>query len=201
VDTDASASGQLIYEAIRAMGGEVTPAIAEALYVSFVTDTGHFRFSKTTPEVHRIIADLMDKGAISPPKIYRALYEGLPPGFNRMVGLALADTHYDYDGRFAWARLTWSQLEQCGAFEEDTSDLVNMLLAVEGVLAAALFKELPESRTKVSLRSLGDVDVNRLAAKLGGGGHKNASGILMQLPLEASVRSVVEGMKEVLPPA
>src|SRR5262249_10580058 len=56
VDTDAAASGQLVYDAIKSMGGEITPEIAEALYVSFVTDTGHFRFSKTTPRVHRIIA-------------------------------------------------------------------------------------------------------------------------------------------------
>ena len=201
VDSEASASGQLVYQAIRAMGGAIGPEMAEALYVSFVTDTGHFRFSKSTAEVHRIIANLMDTGAISPPKIYRALFEGVSPALNRMVGWALSNSRYEYGGRFAWAALTRKQLDECDGHEEDTSDQVNMLLAVEGVVAAALFKELPEGRTKVSLRSLGSVDVNRLASRFGGGGHTNASGILMTGDYEEGVRKVVEGMKEVLPPA
>lgn len=201
VDTDAAASGQLVYQAIRTMGGEITPEIAEALYVSFVTDTGHFRFSKTTPEVHRIIADLMEKGRISPAKVYRALFEGVSPGLISMVGWALSDARYEYGGRFAWARLTRRQLDECKGDDEDTGDLVNMLLAVEGVRAAAIFKEMPEGRTKVSLRSLGEVDVSRLAMKLGGGGHKNASGILMTAPFDEGIRAVVDGMKEVLGPS
>lgn len=198
VDHDASASGQIVYEALRAFGGEITPAIAEALYVAFVTDTGHFRFGKTTAHVHRIIADLMEAGTLSPPKIYRALYEGVSPGSNRLIAYALADTHYEYGGRFAWASLTKTQLEECDGLEEDTSDLVNMLLAVKGVVASAIFKELPGERTKVSLRSLDPVDINSVAAAFGGGGHKNASGILMTNPLEDSVRKVVERMKTAL---
>jgi phosphoesterase RecJ-like protein len=198
IDTDAAASGQLVYEAIKALGGTITAPVAVALYAAFVTDTGHFRFPKTTPHVHRIIAELMEAGGINPQRIYRAVYEGHTRGLTRIVGLALSDAHYDYDGRFAWARLTRRQLEECNGFEEDTGDLVNMLLAVEGVQAAALFKELPEGRTKVSLRSLGDVDVNRLAGRFGGGGHKNASGVVMTAAFEEGVRSIVEGMREAL---
>lgn len=201
VDVEAAATGHLVYDAIRQMGGAITPEIAEALYVSFVTDTGHFRFSKTTPEVHRIAADLIEKGSLSPPRIYRFIFEDHTRGRSRLVGHALSETHYELGGRFAWARFTRSQLEQCNGVDEDTGDLVNMLLAVEGVEAAALFKELPEGRTKVSLRSRGDVDVNGLATRFGGGGHKNASGILMAVPLEESIRSVVAGMMEVLAPA
>ncbi len=198
IDTDAAASGQLVYEAIKALGGAITAPIAIALYAAFVTDTGHFRFPKTTPHVHRIIAELMEAGAINPQRIYRAIYEGHSRALSRIVGHALSDAHYDYGGRFAWARLTRRQLEECGGFEEDTGDLVNMLLAVKGVEAAALFKEMPEGLTKVSLRSLGDVDVNLLASRFGGGGHRNASGVLMTAPLEEGVRSIVEGMKETL---
>ncbi|HKY33453.1 MAG TPA: bifunctional oligoribonuclease/PAP phosphatase NrnA [Candidatus Polarisedimenticolia bacterium] len=198
IDTEASASGQLVYEMVLALGGRITAAMAEPLYVSFVTDTGHFRFGKTTARVHRIIADLMDAGPISPPRVYRSLFEGVPPGLNRLVALALADTHYEYGGRFAWARLTLEQLRANGGPDEDTGDLVNMLLAVKGVEAAALFKELPEGRTKVSLRSLGDVDIHALAESLGGGGHRNASGITMAAPLGEGVRRVVDGMRGVL---
>jgi len=200
VDEEASASGHLVYEMIQTLGGAITPEIAEAIYVSFVTDTGHFRFSKTTPEVHRIIADLMEMGSISAPRIYRALFEGIPTGLHKMIGYAVADTHFEQGGRFAYARITKRQLEECDGADEDTGDLVNMLLAVKGVEASALFRELPEGRIKVSLRSLGDVDIHKLAERLGGGGHKNASGILMPGSLEDAVRKVVEGMKDALPP-
>ena len=143
----------------------------------------------------------MQAGSISAPKIYIALFEGIARGVNRMIGYALSDAHYEYGGRFAWARLTSPQLAECGGFDEDTGDLVNMLLSVQGVEAAALFKELPDGKTKVSLRSKGDVDINRLAARFGGGGHKNASGISMTGSFEESVASVVAGMKDVLAPA
>jgi bifunctional oligoribonuclease and PAP phosphatase NrnA len=198
IDVQAPASGQLVYEMIRALGGRITPEIALPLYVAYVTDTGHFRFSKTTAQVHRIIGELMDTGSIDPPRVYRSLFEGVPPGLNRLVAAALADTHYEYEGRFAWARLTRGQLESSGGVDEDTGDLVNMLLSVEGVLAAALFKEVDASRMKVSLRSLGDVDVHALAERFGGGGHRNASGITMPVPLEDGVRRVVEGMRQVV---
>ncbi|MFQ5701779.1 MAG: bifunctional oligoribonuclease/PAP phosphatase NrnA [Acidobacteriota bacterium] len=198
VDASASASGQLVYQAIRALEGTVSPEIAEALYVSFVTDTGHFRFPKTTPAVHRIVADLLELGSIDPYQVYRAVFEGAQPGLNRLIGYALSDTHYEYGGKFAWAQLTQDQLRRCDGFDEDTGDLVNMLLSVEGVEAAAVFKELPDGATKVSLRSRGDVDVNILASRFGGGGHKNAAGILMARPLAEGVRDVVNGMRNLL---
>ena len=198
VDDNASASGQLVYGAIKALGGTINAVMAEALYVSFVTDTGHFRFSKTTAEVHRIIADLMEKGSISPPKIYCALYEDIPAGFNRLIAYALADAHYESDGRLAWARLTGQQLTECDGYEHDTGDLVNMLLAVDRVEAAALFKELPDGGTKISFRSRGDVDVNRVAARFGGGGHKNASGAVLEGSFQEGVSNVVTGLKEAL---
>jgi phosphoesterase RecJ-like protein len=198
IDMEAPASGQLVYEMIRALGGRITAEIAQPLYVAYVTDTGHFRFSKTTAQVHRIIGELMDTGAIDPPRIYRALFEGVSPGLNRLVAAALDDTHYEYGNRFAWARLTREQLESHGGVDEDTGDLVNMLLSVEGVVASALFREVEPGRTKVSLRSLGDVNVHALAERFGGGGHRNASGITMAVPLEEGVRRVVEGMREVV---
>jgi phosphoesterase RecJ-like protein len=198
IDVEAPASGQLVYQMIKALGGRITPEIALPLYVAYVMDTGHFRFSKTTADVHRIIGELMDTGAIDPPRVYRALFEGVSPGLNRLVAAALADTHYEYGGRFSWARITLAQLEANGGAEEDTGDLVNMLLSVEGVVASALIKEVAPERMKVSLRSLGDIDVHALAASLGGGGHRNASGVSLSLPLDEGVRRIVTGMKKVV---
>jgi phosphoesterase RecJ-like protein len=200
VDTDACASGQLICELVRHMGGDVTPGMAEALYVSFITDTGHFRFTKTTAETHRVVADLMDTARISPPRFYTEIYENTSAGMAALTGLALSGMKFEHAGRFAWMSLTRKQILDCRAEEEDTGDLVNLSLAVEGVLVGALFREMPDGKTKISLRSKGDIDVSALAISFNGGGHKNASGILMPVPINEAIRTLISRMGEYLPP-
>lgn len=201
VDTDACASGQLIYELVRHMGGRITPSMAEALYVSFITDTGHFRFSKTTAETHRVVADLMEIASVSPPRFYTEIYENTSAGMAALTGVALSSMKFEYGGRFAWMKLTWKQISEHEAGEEDTGDLVNLSLAVEGVVAGALFREMPDGKTKISLRSKGEIDVSALAAALNGGGHKNAAGILMPVPLNEAIRTVIGKMDAHLGPA
>ncbi len=194
VDTEACASGQLVLELIRFMGGEVTPEIAEALYVAFVTDTGHFRFSKTSPEAHRIVAELMEIGEIRPDRVFGEIYERTTRGMAALTGLALGSLRFLYDGRFACMRMTREQVRASDGEEEDTGDLANLPLTVKGVLAGALFREMPDGTIKVSLRSKGEIDVHALAAELNGGGHKNAAGILMVMSLEEAEKTVIEGM-------
>jgi bifunctional oligoribonuclease and PAP phosphatase NrnA len=198
VDTDACASGQLVYELIRQMGGVVSAEMAEALYVSFMTDTGHFRFSKTTSETHRLVAELMDIGKISAQRFYTEVYEKTSPAMAALTGLALNSLRFEYGGRCAWMRLTREEIAACHGEEEDTGDLVNLALAVDGVIAGALFKEMPDGSIKVSLRSRGELDVNALATHFGGGGHRNASGILMPMGLKDAVKAVVGRLRESL---
>lgn len=200
VDTDACASGQLVYELIRHMEGRVTPSIARALYVSFVTDTGHFRFSKTTAEAHRIVADLIEIGDISPARIFTEIYEKTSVAMATLTGLALRSLKLDHGARFAWMQLSREDVAACRGEEEDTGDLANLALSIGGVVAGALFREMPDGKTKVSLRSKGDIDVNSLATAHGGGGHRNASGILMAAPLDSAIREVVGRMEAILPP-
>jgi phosphoesterase RecJ-like protein len=194
VDTDACASGQLVLELIRYMGGEVTPEIAEALYVAFVTDTGHFRFSKTSPGAHRIVAELMEIGEIRPARVFGEIYERTTRGMAALTGLALGSLRFLYGGRFACMRMTQEQVRASDGEEEDTGDLANLPLTVKGVLAGALFREMPDGTIKVSLRSKGEIDVHALAAELRGGGHKNAAGVLMTMSLEEAERTVIKGM-------
>jgi len=201
VDTAACASGQLVYELIRHMGGAITPEIAEALYVSFVTDTGHFRFVKTTSESHRIVADLIDMGGISPARVYSEVYEKSSVAMATLTGLALRSLRLDHGSRFAWMRLSMREVAECGGEDEDTGDLANLALAIKGVVAGALFREMPDGAVKVSLRSKGPVDVNALAVLYGGGGHRNASGILMTGPMDRVTAQVVSRVAEFLPDA
>lgn len=201
VDTEACASGQLIYELVSHMGGELTPAMAEALYVSFITDTGHFRFSKTTAGTHRIVAHIMEVGDVFPPRFYTEIYENTAPGMATLTGVAMSGMKFEYGGRFAWMKMTWKQIVDNGAEEEDTGDLVNTSLAVQGVVAGALFREMPDGKTKISLRSKGDIDVSALASSLNGGGHKNASGILMPVPINEAIRTIIDRIKDYIPGA
>jgi len=199
VDTEACASGELVHELIRCMEGRVSPEIAEALYVAYVTDTGHFRFSKTSPATHRAVADLVEAGGISPSRVYTEIYENTTPAMAALTGMALSSLRFEHGGRFAVMTLTRDQIAGCGGEEEDTGDLVNLGLAVNGVASGALFKELPDGTVKVSLRSKGEIDVYALAVEFSGGGHRNASGILMSVPLESAIRTVVGRMKGLLP--
>jgi len=198
VDTDACASGQLIFELIRHMDGRITPAIAEALYVSLVTDTGHFRFEKTTAESHRIVADLIQLGSLSPARIFAEVYQRGSLAMATLTGIALRSLEVAHEARFAWMRLTRQEVAACAGEEEDTGDLANLALDIDGVLAGALFREMPDGRIKVSLRSKGIVEVHSLAASHGGGGHRNASGILMPAPLDAAIVEIVGGVADLV---
>lgn len=191
VDADASASGEIVHELIRTLGGEITPPIAEALYVSIITDTGHFRFSKTRPLSHRIAAGLLQAG-VRPEQVFEQVYETNAEGYIRLMGHALEEMTLAAGGVLAWIALDRSVQERFRAMDEDTGGIVNTLLSMKGVQVALLLRELMDGQVKVSLRSKGRFDVHGLARRHGGGGHRHASGILLQGPLEAVTRRLVD---------
>src|SRR2546425_305226 len=93
---------------------------------------------------------------------------------------------------------TGEQVTRCGAETEDTSEVVNDLLSIDGVRVGVLFKEMEGGRTKLSFRSKGDLDVNRLASRFGGGGHTNAAGAIVEGGLEETIRRVLPSCRELL---
>ena len=102
------------------------------------------------------------------------------------------------EGKIAMVRITLEQLAALDAEQVDTSEITTTLLAMDGVRLALLFRELPDDRVKVSLRSKGGLDVHRIAVTFGGGGHRNASGIVMPGDLQSAVRVVTERVASVL---
>ena len=198
IDEKACATGEMIYRFIREMDGEVAPEEAVPIYVSIVTDTGNFRFSNTTPHVLRVAADLVARGA-DVPSIYQRIFERNSPTFVRLLGAALASIRQDETGRLGWIVLSREMMKSCGANDEDTSDIINGILTIDGTRLALLFKELPDGRTKVSLRSKGSIDVNRLATEFGGGGHRNASGAVVPMTLDQTVTTIVGRARALIP--
>jgi bifunctional oligoribonuclease and PAP phosphatase NrnA len=189
IDTTASATAVLIYELVRKAGGIPDRAAAEALYAGLATDTGFFRFNSASPRAFRVAAELLEAGA-DPTRCYREVYERNTLAYTRLLGRALASVSLDSRGTVAAAGITMGMIDACGATGVDTSEFTTPLLAIDGVRVAILFRELPGGKVKVSLRSKGELDVSLVAAEFGGGGHRNASGIVMPGRFEEIVDTV-----------
>ncbi|HEY2601367.1 MAG TPA: bifunctional oligoribonuclease/PAP phosphatase NrnA [Thermoleophilaceae bacterium] len=185
---NASCTAEIVYRIAKELGVEITPEIGEALYVALVTDTGRFMYENTTPEAHRMAAELIELG-VDVHGVYRRLYEDLP--FSRLQLLARALNRvgrYD-DGALTITYLTREDYEETGSLETDSEGIVDHIRAVEGTAVAALVRDLLSDERagvrKVSLRSTdGRVDVSRIARGHGGGGHRQAAGFSTELPVE-----------------
>lgn len=189
IDTSACATAVLVYELVTAAGWAPDRAAAEALYAGLATDTGFFRFNSTSPRALRIAAELLEAGA-DPTRSYAEVYERNSPAYTRLLGRALAGLTLEAGGRLGIVVVTRAMVEECAAEGVDTSEVTTHVLAVEGVCIAALIRELPGGSVKVSLRSKGLLDVQALATEFGGGGHRNASGIVLSGTLDDVVRRV-----------
>lgn len=190
IDEDACATGEMIYDLIRELDGTVDRETAEALYVAIATDTGRFRFPKTDGRIHRLAAEFLELG-VRPEYIYQQVHERNSPAFIRLMGEALLQLRFTAGGRICWVELPASLIDACDAHNEDTSEVINHMLSVEGVEIGLLFRGSADGRTKISLRSKPGHDVNVLARANDGGGHRNAAGAVVEEPLEACARRVV----------
>jgi phosphoesterase RecJ-like protein len=201
---EASCTAEIVLELAHELGAEITPLIADALYVGLVTDTGKFMYENTTPAAHRMAAELIDAG-VDAHAIYRRLFEELP--FRRLLLLSRAlqsVARYD-DGAITIAAVNRADFEETGALETDSEGVVDHLRAVEGTKVAVLIRELlsDEKRgcRKVSLRATdGLVDVSRIARTLGGGGHRQAAGLTTDLVQDELVAILRRQVAEQLNP-
>jgi phosphoesterase RecJ-like protein len=186
VKGDASCTAEIVYEISKQLGAELTPGIAEALYVGLITDTGRFMYENTTPAAHRMAAELIEAG-VDVHRTYRRIFEDLPFTRLRLLGRALASVERYDDGAMTVGYLSRGDYGQTGALEADTEGIVDHLRAVEGTAVAVLVRELladdRQGLRKVSLRATdGRVDVSRIARGFGGGGHRQAAGFTTDLP-------------------
>lgn len=188
----ASSTGELVYELIAAWDIDaIDNAIAANLYVAIMTDTGSFRFSSVTPALHRIVADIMERGKLEVSELHAEVYDKRTPEGMRLMGRILDTLTLTFNGELAHMSVTRSALMETGASVEETEGLVNQALSVEGVRVALIFTET-ERGTKISFRSKGSDHVHAWARSLGGGGHRNASGAFVHKPLDATIRTAVE---------
>jgi bifunctional oligoribonuclease and PAP phosphatase NrnA len=176
----ASCTAEIIWELLPDLGVELTPEIADALYVGLVTDTGKFQYENTTPNSHRMAAELLEHG-VDVHWIFRRLYENVPFAKLELLARVLSRVERHDGGRLTLSYLRRSDYEETGADENYSEGIVDHIRALEGTVVAALVREqLKEGREgvmKVSLRASADeVDVSVIARKEGGGGHRQAAG-------------------------
>jgi phosphoesterase RecJ-like protein len=162
----------------RATGVPLSAAAARALYAGLVGDTGRFRFGNTGPAAFAMAAALVEAGA-SPADLFAATEERVSGPYLKLLGRTLGGAELIAGGRLVVLTVPRAVIVELGAADEDTSEIVNEALRLGACRVAALFREQEDGRTKVSLRSKGPIDVNRLARQHGGGGHRNASGIVI----------------------
>ncbi|MGH7528443.1 MAG: DHH family phosphoesterase, partial [Gemmatimonadales bacterium] len=189
LDDGAAATGELVFELALANGWRVTEAAARGLYVAILTDTGGFRFSNTRPRTLRVAAELLETG-VDPEEIYLEVYARAPEGRPRLLAEALQTLVVEPEHGLAWVTVPPGAIERLGVSSDDLDGVVEFPRSIEGVRMALLFREVSQGRVKVSLRSVGNVDVAAFARGFGGGGHTKAAGVALPGSL-AEVQAVI----------
>jgi bifunctional oligoribonuclease and PAP phosphatase NrnA len=191
LDANAAATGELIFELALANSWTVSQEAARGLYVAILTDTGGFRFSNTRPRTLRVAAELLETG-VDPEEIYLEVYARAPEGRPRLFAEALQTLVVEPQLGLAWVTVPPGAIERLGVSSDDLDGVVEFPRSIEGVRMALLFREVSQGRVKVSLRSVGDVDVAAFAKEFGGGGHTKAAGLALPGTL-ADVQATVLG--------
>jgi phosphoesterase RecJ-like protein len=188
---DASSTGEILYDLFRELGVELTPEVAEALYIALVTDTGRFQYTNTTPKALRIAAELVEAGA-NVHQVFQDVYENVAFAKLKLLARALESAKVYEGGRLIAADLKRDDFAAAGAEEPFAEGIIDFLRSVEGAEIVALIREPPTQNgptRRVSLRTRGGgVDVSAIARKSGGGGHRQAAGFSS----EASTDEIVD---------
>ena len=179
VDAGASSTGEIVRGLLRELEVELTPAIAEALYVALVTDTGRFQYTNTTPKALRLAAELVEAG-VDVHRVFQGIYESVDFAKLKLLARALDHAQVYEGGRLVISYLLRSDFHDLGVGEEYAEGVIDSLRSVDGAELAATIREPPEppdAPRRVSLRSSRDeLDVSAIARQRGGGGHPQAAG-------------------------
>ena len=198
-DITFAATGQIIYRFIKETSiVEIDLAIADQLYAAIMTDTGSFRFDRTTSDIHLIAADLLNSG-VSPNDVYTKIYNTSRIGKIKLLGDAIQSlTLHGAKNEIAVMVISKEAMQKSDADEADTDGFVNLCLTIDTVQVALKFLELNEG-FKVSLRSKGEINVQKIAAEFGGGGHRNACGIRVRdKEMNTFIPVLIERIREYL---
>ena len=193
---DASSTGEILRDLFAELGLELTPELAEPLYIALVTDTGRFQYANTTPKALRLAAELVEAGA-DIHAVFQQVYESVEFAKLKLLARALDRAEVLEGGRIVVSHLLRTDFGEVGASEPYSEGIIDYLRAVEGAELAVLIREQLNDDApayKGSLRSsIDELDVSAVARRFGGGGHRQAAGFSTDLPLEEIVEQIREG--------
>ena len=190
IDPEASSTGELICRLISHAQWSINQEMATCLYTAILTDTGGFRYGNTGVESLRNAAELVAKGA-SPQWISENVYESYAPAKIRLMAAVLPTLALEEGGRVGSLTVTLQAIAAAGALSEHTEGFVDLPRTIRGVEISILYLELPDGHFKLSLRSKGSVNVERVARAFGGGGHVNAAACRIEGTLPDIRRRVI----------
>jgi phosphoesterase RecJ-like protein len=195
---DASSTGEIVRDILRELKVDLTPAIAEALYVALVTDTGRFQYANTTPNSLRLAAELVEAG-VDVHRVFQGIYESVEFAKLKLLARALERAEIREGGRLVISHLLRSDFNELGVGEEYAEGIIDYLRAVDGAEMAAVIREPPEppdAKRRVSLRASADeLDVSSIARQRGGGGHRQAAGFSSPESVDEIARFIQEAFR------
>lgn len=188
---DRAAAAVVIYEVICELGVEITPEIANCIYTGLATDTGCFMFSNTTPTVHRIAAEVMEKGA-DYTLINRLMFETKTLSYLKLEQMAVSSIESHFGGKCAIMTITRKMFEESGSSSSECDGIAALPRKIEGVQVGVTLRERHDGSYKVSLRTVEPIDASKICGKLGGGGHNRAAGCEFSCSLEEAKQTLLE---------
>jgi phosphoesterase RecJ-like protein len=186
-----SSTAEIVFQLLHQFRGmRLDAEMSRQLMAGIVGDTGAFRFANTRRFTLAVAQWLMEFGATIS-EAAKEIYENRTLANTRLLGAALLAAQVEEDGKVVWSHITQEDFARFEGSDKDTDGIVNQLTAMKGVQVGLLFREIEPNRIRVSLRSTGSVDVNRIARAFGGGGHAAAAGCTIEANLEKAEKAVL----------
>ncbi|MFO7568897.1 MAG: bifunctional oligoribonuclease/PAP phosphatase NrnA [Smithellaceae bacterium] len=195
LDSQASSTGELLYRLMRETGMKMTRDVCTNLYTAILTDTGGFRYSNTHQDTLRAAGDLVEGGA-DPQWISENIYESDPPAKLQLLSRVLETLTLDMQTKTASLVVTFDHLRETGATMEHTDGFIDLPRTVKGIDIAMLYTQMGDQLYKLSLRSKGRVNVEKIARQFGGGGHVNAAACRIEGDIETIKTQVLEAVRK-----
>ncbi|MBN1475482.1 bifunctional oligoribonuclease/PAP phosphatase NrnA [Candidatus Sumerlaeota bacterium] len=175
VDTGAAAVGEMIFDLLNDLGVPFSPDIANCLYLAVMADSGSFKYGNTTLRTFEVATECVRRGA-NPAWVGEEFYDSLSRDTLLIKGQVLSHLHFEFGGRLCWSEISQELYERGGGEINEPEGLVGEMRSIEGVEVSVLIHELAEGGARAGLRSRGTHRVDRIAERLGGGGHPSAAG-------------------------
>ena len=198
LDACCAATAILVYQVIRAMGAPIDRQTAECIYTGIATDTGCFKYANTSPDAHRIAAELMESG-IRYEMINRTMFDIKSRARLELERLALDSIRFYYGGRCAVMFITNDMVSRSGAGENDMEGLAPITRQIEGVWVGITLRQKADGCYKVSVRTGTHADAAAICGRLGGGGHNRAAGCAVDAVAEEAVSRLLQAVRETVP--